>query len=215
MKYEEIKKLYESYNDDEEKKKFLDHVKSRREYNTEEGIILTSEFIDPSQSLSDFKDWLNKESTKLNANSKAQKDIYKINWNYDIISLEGLFTDLQNKGYITNNSKVLLLKHFNLKKENFKLMKKETDKLIWIEGPVKLIWLLNYLHQKKIISVKDDKVHFAGADHFCKKDLSEFKNRYLLQNLTNTSFKVKKKAKNENIPDQPEIEELIKRNISI
>lgn len=215
MKYEEIKKNYESYTDDEEKKKFSDHVQSRYEHTTEDGLILTSEFIDPSQSLSDFKDWLNKESTKLNAKSKAQKDIYKINWNNDIKSLQGLFTDLQNKGYITNNSKVLLLKHFNLKKDNFIPMKKETNKLIWIKGPVQLIMFLNYLHQKNIISVKDDKVHFSGADHFCKKDLSEFRSRYLLQNLTNTTYKVKKKAKNENIPDQPEIEKLIKRHITI
>jgi len=212
MSYKEIMKRYESLKSEEEKKQLLEYLENRQisdDNLTADGLLITDKMLNQPDNFLDFKKWREEKSAELNKKLLPQKEVYKINWNYEEESLVGLFKHLQKESFIKNISKALLLKHFNLQKGKIKPMRKEVEKLIWLRGPVMFIWLLNYLHQKKIITVNEEKVHVAASDHFCDSRHTEYNKRYLLQNFNNTlDFTKVKKDKNE--PYYPELTRIIK-----
>lgn len=214
MSYKELMKRYDSLKSDEEKKHLLEYIKNREtneENLTEDGFVITDKMLEYPDNFLEFKKWREEKTKELQKELSSRKTIYKLKWNCDAKLVESLFKNLENTGHIKKSSKQLLNNHFNYKKIKPVPMKIGVEKIIWLKGPVKLIWFLYYLNTKKIIDSPEDKVHFSGENHFCNSKLKEYKNRTLLQNLNN---KLTQTKKDKDEPHYPEIVLLIKENIS-
>ncbi|HMQ70515.1 MAG TPA: hypothetical protein PKA90_13200 [Ignavibacteria bacterium] len=213
MSFEEIMKRFDSLESESEKKHLLEYLDKREtseENLTEDGLIISDKMIAYPDKFKKFKKWREEKTKELDKNSKILKKIYKLKWNCEAKQVEGLFKSLENSGHIKKSSKQLLNNHFSYKKIKPVPMKTGVEKIIWLKGPVELIWFLYFLNSKKIIDSPEGKVHFSGENHFCNSKLEEYNNRTLLQNLNNKLFQIKK---DKNEPHYPEIVLLIKENI--
>ena len=214
MSYKEIMKWYDFLKTEEEKKQYLEYLKNRgtnEENLTEDGFFVTDKMLKQPDNFLDFKKWREEKSAELNKKSLSQKEIYKLKWNCEAKYVEGLFNSLKESGHVKNTSKILLNNHFSYQNVKPVLMKIGVTKIIWLKGPVELIWFLYYLNQKKIIESPEGKVHFSGEEHFCNSKLMEYKNRTLLQNLTN-KLNYTKSEKDKKEPHFPILSKIIEEN---
>ncbi|MBK6536867.1 MAG: hypothetical protein IPG09_03510 [Ignavibacteria bacterium] len=158
MSYKEIMKWYDFLKTEEEKKQYLEYLKNRgtnEENLTEDGFFVTDKMLKQPDNFLDFKKWREEKSAELNKKSLSQKEIYKLKWNCEAKYVEGLFNSLKESGHVKNTSKILLNNHFSYQNVKPVLMKIGVTKIIWLKGPVELIWFLYYLNKKIINRLKE------------------------------------------------------------
>lgn len=164
--------------------------------------------VDVQQITSKIKE---KEETKVTPNVLVPR-IEKFVWLKSQESLEYLFDDLSEEGYIKDYYKELLRQHFTIKKEHIPLIntkgKEEYKRINWNSKNTDLIVLIFQLRLDGSIFFTGDRYHKMAFDHFDKdgNDLNMDSLKTAKSQITN---------KRSGYIDKPifqELRNLIKRN---
>lgn len=113
----------------------------------------------------------------------------KIIWNGPPQKLKDLFFELFEEGFVSSFDSEVLSDHFeftdNVKIEN--QSKTTISKIEWIGQQTKLVFLVEYLRMRGLITIKNNKNHKMIFDHFCKPDCKDYNTHTLAQSLINIS----------------------------
>lgn len=181
--FKDIDILIEREKTEDDKINLMNKIISGNQLKTETGFKLSDDIFAKSVDHINYINKLKKEVKKLEfkKNSKTKIKYFKMIWKGSELCLEGIFKDLQSKGYVKEYSKELINNHFKLESlsgSKLELIPKIDEKVIWLNGPTSLMYFLYCLFEKKLIKILIKKLHYLPRVHF----LNEKNNEYELKN---------------------------------
>ncbi|MBS1492238.1 MAG: hypothetical protein JST55_01930 [Bacteroidetes bacterium] len=159
-----------------------------------------ADFNESIANLNINKNTSSKKQNLINSKISGEKVIEKIIWNKKPIDLENLFIDLHEEDYVEFYDIETLSRHFKFKVDEPEINSQSIssfEKIIWKDQKTKLMFLMELLIKKGVITIIAEKKHVAISQHFCKKDNLIFNEHTLSQTLNNVQTQLKKLNKSD------------------